>query len=118
MASLTYATVTTLGDFGPWISKIILDLPHGVRAGDIAPDAFSAFCARRRRDGAIVMRKEKGSRVSLPSQGYIGIIDAYPCDEQGHRLAASSHLALETGVSPNASRAASSAPNTSIATSR
>lgn len=96
MTSLTYATVTTLGDFGPWISKIILDLPHDVRAGDIAPDAFSAFCARRRRDGTIVMRKEKGSRVSLPSQGYIGIIDAYPCDEQGHRLAASSHVALET----------------------
>ena len=25
LKSCTYATVTTLGDFGPWISKVVLD---------------------------------------------------------------------------------------------
>lgn len=32
LKSCTYATVTTLGDFGPWISKVVLDLPCTVRA--------------------------------------------------------------------------------------
>ena len=27
LKSCAYATVTTLGDFGPWISKVVLDLP-------------------------------------------------------------------------------------------
>ena len=35
LRSCTYATVTTLGDFGPWISKVVLDLPCTVRANDV-----------------------------------------------------------------------------------
>ena len=96
METYTYATVTTLGDFGPWISKIILDLPGSVRAGDVQADAFSAFCARRTHDGDIVMRAEKGTPLSLPSQGYLRVVDAYPCDECGNRLAEGTHVALVT----------------------
>ena len=36
----TYATVTTLGDFGPWISKVVLDLPCTVRANAIDANTF------------------------------------------------------------------------------
>ena len=40
LKSCTYATVTTLGDFGPWISKVVLDLPCTVRANDIDARTF------------------------------------------------------------------------------
>lgn len=96
MTSLTYSTVTTLGDFGPWVSKIILDLPCNVRTAEIDSESFSAFCARRDHHGNIVMRKDKDTQVALPSQGYIHIVDAYPCDNSGNRLAKGSHVALET----------------------
>lgn len=66
METYTYATVTTLGDFGPWISKIILDLPGSVRASDVRADAFSSFCARRTHDGDIVMRTEKALPFRSP----------------------------------------------------
>lgn len=97
MYSHSYATVTTLGDFGPWISKIILDLPREVRTSDIDAGAFSVFCARRKRDGSIVMRKERGASETLPSQGYIPVNAAYTCDECGTRLSTGTHVALEVG---------------------
>ena len=43
----TYKTFTTLGDFGPWVSKLILDLPCGVRADEVSPATFNVFCTRR-----------------------------------------------------------------------
>lgn len=97
MYSHSYATVTTLGDFGPWISKIILDLPREVRTSDIDPGAFSVFCARRKHDGSILMRKERGASEALPSQGYISVAVAYTCDDRGNRLSTGTHVALEVG---------------------
>lgn len=97
MQHRSYATVTTLGDFGPWISKIVLDLPREVRTSDIDAGAFSVFCARRKRDGSIVMRKERGASETLPSQGYIPVNAAYTCDECGTRLSTGTHVALEVG---------------------
>lgn len=95
MQHRSYATVTTLGDFGPWISKIVLDLPREARTCDIAANAFNVFCARRKRDGSIVMRKEHGASETLPSQGYIPVSAAYTCDERGNHLPAGTHVALE-----------------------
>lgn len=97
MYSHSYATVTTLGDFGPWISKIILDLPREVRTNDINASAFSVFCARRKHDGSILMRKERGASEALPSQGYISVAAAYTCDDHGNRLPTGTHVALEVG---------------------
>ena len=45
LKSCTYATVTTLGDFGPWISKVVLDLPCTVRANDIDARTFHIYVA-------------------------------------------------------------------------
>ena len=46
LKSCTYATVTTLGDFGPWISKVVLDLPCTVRANDIDANTFHIYVER------------------------------------------------------------------------
>lgn len=93
-----YTTVTTLGDFGPWVSKLVLDLPCEVGTGDISPAAFNVFCVRRETaDGSVLMRREKGQLVARPSQGYVNVRAAYPCDERGECADRGSHVALEMG---------------------
>lgn len=94
----TYATVTTLGDFGPWVSKLVLDLPCEVGTGDVSPAGFNVFCARRETaDGSVLMRREKGQPAARPSQGYVDVRAAYPCDARGARADRGSHVALEMG---------------------
>ena len=94
----TYRTATTLGDFGPWVSKLVLDLPCEVGASDVTPETFNVFCTRREtKDGSVLMRRERGERVARPSQGYAEVLAAYPCDEGGARAARGSHVALEMG---------------------
>ena len=70
----TYATVTTLGDFGPWISKVVLDLPCTVRANDIDTNTFHIYVERHERSGEVLMRKERGADHAAPSVGYIVIV--------------------------------------------
>lgn len=91
----TYATVTELGDFGPWISKVILDLPCTVRTNDVDARTFNIYCERHEHSGEILMRKEHGADHAAPSVGYIDVDAAYPCDERGRRVAAGTHVALE-----------------------
>ncbi len=66
LKSCTYATVTTLGDFGPWISKVVLDLPCTVRANDVNEHTFNIYCARHERAGEVLMRKEHGADHAAP----------------------------------------------------
>ena len=83
LKSCTYATVTTLGDFGPWISKVVLDLPCTVRANDIDANTFHIYVERHERTGEVLMRKERGADHAAPSVGYIDVLRAYPCDRTG-----------------------------------
>lgn len=96
LKSCTYATVTTLGDFGPWINKVVLDLPCVVRANDVNEHTFNIYCARHERAGEVLMRKEHGADHAAPSVGYVPVLAAYPCDENGQRLPKGTHVALET----------------------
>lgn len=94
--SPTYTTVIAHGDFGPWIEKLILELPCEIGVNDIDSATFNVFCARHEfTDGSILMRKEKGSDHAAPSQGYVNVRAAYPCDASGIRTARGTHAALE-----------------------
>ena len=95
LATLTYKTVTKLGDFGPWISKLVLELPDEVGVNDVRPATFNVFCARRERTGAVLMRRERGADHAAPSVGYVPVLDAYPSTEAGERQIRGSHVALE-----------------------
>lgn len=92
LKSCTYATVTTLGDFGPWISKVVLDLPCTVRANDLDSNTFHIYVERHERTGEVLMRKEHGADHAAPSVGYIDVLAAYPCDENGRKLAVGNHV--------------------------
>lgn len=100
-AHTTYKTYTSLGDFGPWISKLILYLPCEVRADEVSPATFSVFCMRRETaDGSVLMRREKNAPAGSPeqpSQGYVKVLAAYPCAEDGEPLPEATRVALEMG---------------------
>lgn len=92
----TYRQVVTAGDFGPWVSKLVLDLPAEVDEASVRPEAFNVFSERRvRATGAVLMRKEVWQPKPLPSRGYVAVRAAYPCDETGSRRGCGSHVALE-----------------------
>ena len=98
----SYATVTRMGDFGPWISRLILTLPAPVRASEVTPALFNVFCARcERADGSVVMHAPRdGSAPAAPSQGFIPILAARPCTEDGAPANASTHVALDLPECP------------------
>lgn len=91
----TYATLVTCGDFGPWISKVVVDLPCEVRPSEVAPAGFNIYCARFEPTGEPLMRKERGADHAVVSAGYVPVLAAYPCDEHGERAASGAHVALE-----------------------
>ncbi|QWT17212.1 prolyl oligopeptidase family serine peptidase [Collinsella sp. zg1085] len=92
---LSYTTISTLGDFGPWISSIVLKLPTQVRAADLNPLPFNVYVERHEQDGTLLMRQEAHETRAIPSRGYLDVLTAYPCDAEGRRCAESSYVALE-----------------------
>ena len=92
----TYSTVTTAGDFGLWVSKLVLALPAPAGVNDITPAAFNVFCARHElADGAPLLRKEHGSERAVPSRGFVPVLAAYPSDAAGNRVERGRYAALE-----------------------
>lgn len=92
----SYTMVTALGDFGPWVSKVILPLPATVGANDVSPRTFNVFCRRTERaDGSVLLKKAHGADHASPAQGYVPVRAAYPSDETGRRLARGGCVALE-----------------------
>lgn len=90
----TFATVTELGDFGPWISTAVLELPAPVRDADLDPVPFNVYVERHETSGGILMRTERGADRAVPSRSYLPVLNAYPCDAAGHRLPEGGHVAL------------------------
>lgn len=92
-----YTTVTTCGDFGTWISKLVLALPNTVRENDVSTDTFNVFCSRREPSGEVLMSKKHRRDVAGggPSEGYVPVLAAYPCNETGEAMPEGSFVALE-----------------------
>ena len=84
---LSYRTFTECTDNGPYIAKLILDMPQEVRAEQVGTDTFSVYVERiDNYTGEVFMtsRVWRGPKI-YPSRGYRPVTAAYPCDEQGRR---------------------------------
>ncbi len=87
--------VTEMTDFGPYITKLILDLPCTVRASDVDGDAFHVYAECREENGELVVRKDKKTGAKVLMKGYPKILRAYPCDDAGTQQPSGNHAALE-----------------------
>lgn len=92
----TYRQIVTAGDFGPWVSKLVLDLPGDASEEDVHAEGFNVFCERHvRATGEVLMRKEAWQPQARPSRGYVTPKAAYPANAAGNRVARGGHIALE-----------------------
>ena len=109
---LSYKTVTEVGDFGAKIVKLICHLPQPVQIGQVKPEKFSVFVARRGPDGAVLQLASFPSRQIAPAQGYRTVTAAYPSDESGAACSVGDWLTLE--LDPNDPQAAAYATITQM----
>lgn len=91
----TFRMVTSLSDFGPWVSCLLLDMPCEVLGSELNEKTFSVHCARLEADGSPVMRRERGAEKAHPTVGYPRIRKVYPVDEMGQQCFSSKTVAVE-----------------------
>jgi predicted peptidase len=92
--STSYRTVTEIQDWGPAITKIILDLGRQVPADSVTTDTFSVY----------VTRNDYRLKKALVEKGARKITKAYVSDKDGNPGAQSSqYVVLEMTIGPNIS---------------
>ena len=85
----------TYGDFGPWVSRLVLEVPSEVPDGEDLASAFSVYCERLTNEGEVATVVERPSLRTHASRGYVPIVRAYACDASGARARRGDHIALE-----------------------
>ncbi|MCF0110528.1 MAG: prolyl oligopeptidase family serine peptidase [Erysipelotrichaceae bacterium] len=94
----SYKTVTRLTDYGPFITKLILELPAEAGMNDVTVNTFNVHTTRYQPDGTVLMRKENKfdpNAKALPSVGYQKVLCAYPSDAYGHKQEKGTYVTLE-----------------------
>ncbi len=71
-----YRTFTTVTDNGPYVTKLILELPQAVRTQDVDEGTFSVYVERIDPEtGEIALAKEhRMDPVGKPSLGYVPVL--------------------------------------------
>lgn len=93
-----YKTVTTITDYGPYVTKLILELPVAVSAASISPESFNVYVEKKDAktgeilDGDDLFTEEERVR---PMTGYPKVRRAYPCGRLGNYKNPGAFVALE-----------------------
>ncbi len=98
-----YYTLTKITDWGPFITKLILPMPAGMKEGanDYA-GSFSVYVERLDEKGEILVLPKSWFEqdVKEPSRGYIPVTAAYPSDCDGNRADFGMYVTLEMAYGP------------------
>jgi len=90
-----YTMITELTDFGPYVTKLILELPVKVNARDLDETTFHVYAECMEGNGQIVRRKDRKTGAETLMKGYPKVLQAYPCDKKGTRCEHGQYAALE-----------------------
>lgn len=107
-----YKTVTEVFDWGPSVSKLIVNLGSKVSAKEVDKDTFKVYVRRVLPDGALTIAeamKIKDTIVTLGSEarddsdlkGYREITAAYVSDENGNPANSGKYVTIEMKVAPD-----------------
>ena len=107
-----YKTVTEVFDWGPSVSKVIVNLDKKITAREVDKDTFKVYVRRVLPDGALTPAEAMkitdrivtlGSEAKDESdlQGYREITRAYVSDENGEPVPAGNFVTIEMKVAPN-----------------
>ncbi len=102
MASPSYRTVTEVFDWGPSVSKVIVDVEHDVRAEEVDANRFRAHVKRTLAEGTKTMRSVMaGAPEEEGLEGDRAITAAYISDGEGNKAAHNHYVTLELAVGPD-----------------
>ena len=108
----SYKTVTETFDWGPSVSKVIVNLGSTVKASDVNTGTFKVHVRRELAEGAITpaeaMREKKDAFISLGAEstsnkdieGDRQVTKAYVSDANGNPVDSGEYVTLEMAVSP------------------
>ncbi len=107
-----YKTVTEVFDWGPSVSKLIVNLGTKINAKEVDKDTFKVYVRRVLPDGALTIAeamKIQSTIVTLGSearddsdlQGYREITNAYVSDIDGNPKDSGNYVVIEMKVAPN-----------------
>ena len=94
----TYKTFTTITDMGPYVTKLIIQLPDGIGISQLHPETLEVYVERKSKvTGDLIYTKNflKPDEEPYPSQGYQKVTKIYPCDSDGLWCDNGNHAALE-----------------------
>lgn len=96
-----YKTFTTVTDFGPYITKLILKFNRKISKQSVKPEDFRVQVRRRNPETkAVILTKEffRWDDAPEPAEGERQVYRAYPCDSMGNYCDAGDFVALEMGT--------------------
>ncbi|SFT50904.1 Predicted peptidase [Selenomonas sp. GACV-9] len=108
----SYKTVTETFDWGPSVSKVIVNLGRTVKASEVNTGTFKVHVRRELAEGAITpaeaMREKQGATISLGAEstsdkdleGDRQVTKAYVSDADGNPVESGGYVTLEMAVSP------------------
>ena len=108
----SYKTVTETFDWGPSVSKVIVNLGRTVTSDQVKKDSFKVHVRRELAEGAITpaeaMREKQGATISLGAEstsdkdleGDRQVTKAYVSDAKGNPVESGGYVTLEMAVSP------------------
>lgn len=100
--TLKYKKIIEITDFGPCVTKIILQLPDKTGAEALSQDTFRVYVEKKvKKPGQIInLKKNLESEESAPQKGYRKVLAAYPSDEVGNKKQIGEFIALDLEVCP------------------
>ena len=106
----SYRTVTEVYDWGPAVSKVIVDLGREVKSGEVDTATFKVYARRVLAEGATPLgqtakdqgRIELGAKAKANSdvEGYREVTRAYVSDAEGRPAEQGSYATIEMKVGP------------------
>lgn len=96
-----YKIITTITEMGPYVSKIILQMPFEVSQTEISKESFNIYTERREMDtDEVVHAAMFGNGEEQIFKGYQIPRAVYPCSETGAPVKKSACVALDLNEEP------------------
>ena len=107
----SFKTVTEVFDWGPAISKVIINWPEEIESELVKKDSFKVYARRILAEGALspfTALKKKEVKINLGSttktnkdlEGYREITNIFVSDENGNKNTKSHYITIEMSVHP------------------
>ena len=91
-----FKIINTVTEIGPYVSKIILEMPFEVKASEVSVNSFNIYTEKRDTEtDEIIVTKNFMTGEEVLNKGFVTPWKVYPCDKDGKLTNISSQVAIE-----------------------